>query len=141
MPVTTQCPNCSQKYQVREERLGAHVKCKKCGQDFTVEMKADETVSPKPGDSQGPPPLLSRFGHTDEAQDVSAAAEPTPDAASAVPQKIGPYPVRRRLGGGAMGEVWLAWDSSLQREVAIKTLRPEVAQSTQGLDRFLREAR
>jgi serine/threonine-protein kinase len=41
-----------------------------------------------------------------------------------MPEKIGPYTVRRPLGGGAMGEVWLAWDPGLQRDVAIKTLRP-----------------
>ena len=40
-----------------------------------------------------------------------------------------------------MGEVWLAYDPSLDRQVAIKTLRPEVALGAQGLDRFLREAR
>ncbi len=40
-----------------------------------------------------------------------------------------------------MGEVWLGWDPALQRDVAIKTLRREIALSPQGLDRFLREAR
>jgi serine/threonine protein kinase len=62
-------------------------------------------------------------------------------AARSLPKKVGPYAIRQRLGGGAMGEVWLAYDPSLNRQVAIKTLRPEVASSSQGLDRFLREAR
>ena len=58
-----------------------------------------------------------------------------------MPQKIGPYIVRRRLGSGGMGEVWLAHDASLDRDVAIKTLPPYFAADEDRLKRFLREAR
>ena len=34
--------------------------------------------------------------------------------------RIGPYELRGELGRGAMARVWRAWDSNLQREVAIK---------------------
>ena len=33
---------------------------------------------------------------------------------------FGPYHIRNRLGAGGMGEVYLAFDSRLQRDVAVK---------------------
>lgn len=39
--------------------------------------------------------------------------------------RLGRYRVERRLGGGAMGSVYLAVDESLERNVAIKVLRRE----------------
>jgi serine/threonine protein kinase/tetratricopeptide (TPR) repeat protein len=57
-----------------------------------------------------------------------------------VGQKIGPYEILGRLGSGGMGLVFSAWDSRLQRDVAIKLLREEFA--TPGMrKRFLQEAR
>ncbi len=54
--------------------------------------------------------------------------------------RIGSYTVERRLGAGAMGEVWRARDERLARDVAIKLLLPH----PEGGDRaraFEREAR
>jgi len=52
--------------------------------------------------------------------------------------RVGPYEVRERRGSGATGEVWLARDSRLGRDVALKVLRPEAAASGASL---LEEAR
>jgi tRNA A-37 threonylcarbamoyl transferase component Bud32/tetratricopeptide (TPR) repeat protein/TolB-like protein len=48
------------------------------------------------------------------------------------------YVLERELGHGGMATVYLALDLKLQRKVAIKVLRPELAASL-GNDRFLRE--
>ncbi len=51
------------------------------------------------------------------------------------------YRVESVLGAGGMGTVYLARDTALDRPVAVKVLRPEVAGDPDTLDRFVREAR
>jgi serine/threonine-protein kinase len=58
-----------------------------------------------------------------------------------MPTRIGKYEVIRRLGQGAMGEVFLAKDPLIGREVAIKTIAAAQAQGDEPRERFLREAR
>ena len=50
------------------------------------------------------------------------------------------YRVLRRLGAGGMGEVYLAFDTKLEREVALKVLPADLADSAR-LARLQREAR
>src|SRR4029078_4474204 len=55
--------------------------------------------------------------------------------------QFGPYEVTAPLGAGGMGEVYLARDTRLGRDVAVKVLRGAMAGSPELRARFEREAR
>jgi serine/threonine protein kinase len=55
--------------------------------------------------------------------------------------RLGPYSIQSALGAGGMGEVYLARDTNLARDVAIKVLPEAFAHDAERLARFEREAR
>ena len=81
----------------------------------------------------------------DESDTSKLSAEDTPSkvpASSPLPigEPFGRYEIRGVLGDGGMGTVYRAYDTQLEREVALKTPRldPDVAPGV--MDRFVREA-
>ena len=66
---------------------------------------------------------------------IAAAMPLTPGA------RLGQYVIRSLLGSGGMGEVYLAHDTRLDRDVALKLLPAELANDSERLRRFELEAR
>jgi eukaryotic-like serine/threonine-protein kinase len=66
-----------------------------------------------------------------------AASPPLPDLTG---RTLGDFQILRRLGTGGMGQVYLARQLSLKREVALKLLRGELSANTTALARFQAEA-
>jgi serine/threonine protein kinase len=83
-----------------------------------------------------------RFG-ADSAMDSAAPSEPgadQPQLAGTLAIETG-YRIRGLHATGGLGEVYLAHDSDLQRDVAIKTLKAICRKFPDRKARFLREAR
>jgi serine/threonine protein kinase len=71
-------------------------------------------------------------------------SDPPSDENAKVPdlsgRTLGDFLLVRKLGQGGMGQVYLARQVSLKRQVAVKILRPELAENQTSLQRFRREA-
>lgn len=60
---------------------------------------------------------------------------------SFIGRELGPYKIEKLLGVGGMGEVYLAHDAKLKRQVALKILPPQFVSDPEYVKRFEREAR
>lgn len=160
MSVALKCPQCNKSYTVTTETLGRRVVCKSCGERFVAQAAQTEpahanqaAVETAAWAGQDAPPVQSRSAVVASGFDAYATEPPpiqTPlDQVETLPpsnrmhpgKRIGTYVVARQLGRGAMGEVWLARDAALDRDVAIKVLPPEFGTHEGRLTRFMREAK
>ena len=88
-------------------------------------------------------PLPNSGDATAEAPAAGGGARPaTTPPVDLVGRQLGDFKVLRRLGTGAMAEVFLAEQVSLRRQVALKILKPELMQESDDshLKRFKQEA-
>lgn len=74
---------------------------------------------------------------TSDRNDKSAKLSPKTDLSG---RQLGDFRMLRRLGRGSMAEVYLAEQCRLRRKVALKILKPELAEDETYLRRFEREA-
>jgi serine/threonine protein kinase len=75
------------------------------------------------------------------ALDVAARKLATQHDASLLGRKIGPYQVLSLVGAGGMGEIFLAEDTRLKRQVVLKLLPHEFTAEPERVRRFKQEAR
>jgi urea transport system substrate-binding protein len=141
--------------------------CRKAWQGFLTETVAPQTPpilqaigDTNPGKAQPPAPVPA-VTWSSEIGVVGPGAERAPDAPRAPsvnsgaasypflspPREageigwLGSYRISGVLGEGGMGYVFDAFDAHLQRRVALKVLKPELAANLSFRERFLQEAR
>jgi serine/threonine protein kinase len=125
MTIRVSCPNpdCGAVANVEEQSLGRRGKCKKCGHVFALARPDGEAASAISGDASA-------------WKRDSEPASPTN-----LPEQFGRYRIMKQLGQGGMGAVYLAFDTKLEREVALKVPYFSPADGPQAVQRFEREAR
>jgi len=132
------CPSCEKSLSLGEPKKGHYrPKCKYCGEPFDLRIDSDG----KPALGQG----LEVTQHSGDRAVSSGARQKSAsmireDDAKSIPERLGGYRVLRLLGRGAMGTVYEAKQISLDRLVALKTIRGRLAENPASLARFTREA-
>jgi len=99
-------------------------------------------AGPRPS-RKGPPSAKGPRG--EQAKAPPRKGGPKPGVAptdSLIGTRINGFKIQARIGTGGFGVVYRAFDTNLERSVAIKMLPPNIAEAGKGVvERFLREAR
>jgi WD40 repeat protein len=111
--VTCPNPECGAVLEVPESGRARRARCRSCGTRFVLD--GDGTIHP--------------------ASDAGTVAP------AGTPGQIGRFRIERCLGSGASGTVYLAYDSVLERDVALKVPNPGLVAGSKAAERFLREAK
>src|SRR5205823_6251647 len=119
---TVCCPSCEMTLTVLPHMRGRGLRCPGCKHQFRVAPETD--------------------AHLGAATYVaSEAIRPAVQPQQSMPQQIGRFQIRERLGSGGFGTVYRAYDPQLDREVALKVPLPGTLDDPARRERFLRGAR
>ena len=121
MPIAVSCPECGKVYQLPEESLGRKANCKSCGNAFRVQTGIEV---PQANRSVG---------------DGVSGSKSRISSSDTLPAQIGRFQILDKLGAGAFGTVYKAYDPVLEREVAVKVPNPGLLSSERDKQRYLRE--
>ena len=110
-----------------DSRVGQTATCPKCRQKLVIAPITDEVAAAETVDESmdGQSSVSSKSGAGERANVAWA--------------RIGRFEVRKRIGAGAFGTVYRAFDPTLGREVALKVPRAAAMERPEVRARFLRE--
>ncbi len=131
------CPECHAGYKIRRDRAARPLTCRSCGHSWTP------TVRPADPPPEPTPEAVVAAEPDSEAEAPTKPAEPTPAAEDPIlGTELGNFRIQSRIGSGGFGVVYRAFDTNLERSVALKMLPGNLAEESPKLvQRFLREAR
>jgi hypothetical protein len=145
----------------RAERFFSLYPLLACHEEYALELIYTEFVAREEMDQRPTPEeFYARFPHWRRRlerqfqvhellrDNLSAAEETVADAAPPLPrrgpsvgQRLGRYELLEELACGGCGVVFRAWQDGLERTVAVKALRPELAHRRPVRQRFAQEAK
>ena len=114
----------------RERALRPDFLARACGADAELRAEVESLISAHEDDASFIDAPAMGQGLLDEEPDVLRPG-----------QRFGDYEIVRRIGRGGMGEVYLATERRLGREVALKLLPAAYTRDAERLRRFEQEAR
>ena len=144
------CPKCHAAYKILSDRAHREVTCRSCGHRWVPSHAAAQAAeggspaasTPLAQPALGGAPAAPRAAPHAATGKTPAAARRDDKTDPLVGMTVNGFKVHSRIGSGGFGVVYRAFDTNLERSVAIKMLPPRIAKSGSGLlDRFLREAR
>lgn len=124
------CPNCHSRYFYGNHEEPTHGNyCAYCGKPLNLLKSTSShgdttTVSSTRTGAEG---IILVHGHAPKSEQVLF--------------EIGPYQILEKIGQGGMGEVFLAYDTTCGRRIALKRIRTDLTEHRQLYRRFLKEAR
>jgi serine/threonine protein kinase len=136
------CSHCGAQLRVREERAGKVGRCPRCknvvvSSTGSGAQESDDVLEAPLPPLDGPEPVFEARSPT---SDQNLGFLGPPQRAGEL-GRLGQYGVLKVLGTGGMGIVLYAKDEGLDREVALKALKPSLAGDEEARQRFKREAR
>jgi eukaryotic-like serine/threonine-protein kinase len=147
--IALKCPRCGRSIEVSETARERVITCPACGQLVSSNSAGDDskTVSAKPFSGA----MEDEPTHKETDNDETQSGHPSPVIENFTflspakgPNELGwlaHYQVVSLLGQGGMGIVFEAVDTKLQRTVALKVMKPDIARDENARERFKREAR
>ena len=138
--------------QLRFLTMNVEITCPKCRSSFLLlkrKAKQTERYCPFCGEFLYPfkettiPLDVSKTSQTDSQishSSVTLIQEHIPEQEK-IQFTIGSYQILQSIGKGGMGEVFLAYDTTCGRKLALKRIRPDLMEHPQLQNRFLKEAR
>lgn len=124
------CPSCRFTFELSKLPADKHIKfCVYCGASLRYTSEEKDVT----GGLEAETSLMAANSPT-----LVPGHVPQDDA---VQFHLGPYQILHSIGKGGMGEVFLAYDTSCGRRLALKRIRTDLMDHIQMHNRFLKEAR
>jgi len=128
MSLIVYCPNskCGKKLKVEEELLGRKLRCPKCEKIFV--LKSEESKADLWPDLE------------EEGLRVQGSGKRSGEESREVVRYLSNLKKMEKLAEGGMGEIVVCNDRDIRREVAMKVIKPGIADSEKARQRFISEA-